>query len=75
MYHKLDEKTSKVYVDYCISTCLPKEAINPITYQLEKAATKEELSLTEKSVDDRISELQKNIDIFKTAYASKDEVW
>lgn len=54
MYHKVDEKTSKVYVDYCISTCLPKEAINPINYQLEKAATKEELGITEKSITDRI---------------------
>lgn len=75
VYHKCDEKVSKVYVDYCISTCLPKEAINPINYQLEKAATKEELSLTEKSINERVSELQRIIDTFKTAYASKEEVW
>jgi hypothetical protein len=75
VYHKVDEKTSKVYVDYCISTCLPKEAIITVNERLDKGASKEELAVKELDMNEKIDKLREELSQFKFQYASKDEVW
>lgn len=70
----MDDKSSKVYVEYLISTCMSKEAINLIQDKLDESASKSELRMVNSGLTDRLDKVQRELDSIKSRYSLKDDI-